>query len=189
MKPSRTSARSVPGRSLFTVGVLSVLALTVPALAATPAMAGTASSSASTAKAGPLPANASNGSAGGSAPLVRSPQQPNSITPQYRAAPTGYPQGIDVSSHDHANGANPPDWPTLAANGLAFAYVKASEGTTYVNPYFNADYNGAKANGIYAGAYAFGRPDLGNPVGQADNLYNPMQTTARGQTRPPPLYM
>jgi GH25 family lysozyme M1 (1,4-beta-N-acetylmuramidase) len=181
------SARSVPGSTL-TLAVLTVLALAAPALTATPAMAGTPSVSPSTAKAGPLATDASNGTAGGSAPQVSSPQQqkqPNASAQQYRAAPAGYPRGIDVSSHDHASGANAPNWPALAASGLAFTYVKASEGTTYVNPYFNADYNGAKSNGIYAGAYAFGRPDLGNPEGQADNLYNTMQWTADGRTLPP----
>jgi GH25 family lysozyme M1 (1,4-beta-N-acetylmuramidase) len=86
-------------------------------------------------------------------------------------APSGYAvTGIDVSSHDHA--VTGIDWAAQAADGLSFAYVKATEGTSYVNPYFSADYQAAKNAGLYVGAYAFGRPDLGNPVGQADYLVN-----------------
>ncbi|MGC9668746.1 GH25 family lysozyme [Planosporangium sp. 12N6] len=100
-------------------------------------------------------------------------------------APAGYPvTGIDVSSHDHGSGKTV-DWPGLAASGIKFAYVKATEGTSYTNPYFASDYNSAKGQGIYVGAYAFGRPDLGNPVGQADHFYDRMQWTRDGRTLPP----
>ena len=73
--------------------------------------------------------------------------------------------GIDVSSHDHAF---PLDWTAVAASGVRFAYVKATEGTGYVNPYFAGDYAAAKAAGLATGAYVFARPDLGDPAGQAD---------------------
>jgi GH25 family lysozyme M1 (1,4-beta-N-acetylmuramidase) len=56
----------------------------------------------------------------------------------------------------------------VAAGGVQFAYVKATEGKTYVNPYFHDDYNAAKANGILAGAYVFARPDKRDPVGEAN---------------------
>jgi GH25 family lysozyme M1 (1,4-beta-N-acetylmuramidase) len=73
--------------------------------------------------------------------------------------------GIDVSSHDHT--VAPIDWPAVAASGTAFAYIKATEGRTYTNPYFAADSAAARAAGLLVGAYVFGRPDLGDPVGQA----------------------
>jgi GH25 family lysozyme M1 (1,4-beta-N-acetylmuramidase) len=73
--------------------------------------------------------------------------------------------GIDVSSHDHSTG--PIDWPAVAASGTRFAYIKATEGHTYTNPYFAADYASARQAGLLVGGYAFGRPDLGDPVGQA----------------------
>jgi GH25 family lysozyme M1 (1,4-beta-N-acetylmuramidase) len=76
--------------------------------------------------------------------------------------------GIDVSSHDHS--IYPLNWPAVAASGTKFAYIKATEGHTYTNPYFAADHDAAKASGLYAGAYAFGRPDLGDPAGQADHF-------------------
>jgi GH25 family lysozyme M1 (1,4-beta-N-acetylmuramidase) len=85
------------------------------------------------------------------------------------ALPSGYNVlGIDVSSHDHNLGAI--DWAGVAAGGVKFAYVKATEGSTYTNPYFAGDYTAARNAGLYVGAYAWGRPDNGNPAGQADFL-------------------
>jgi GH25 family lysozyme M1 (1,4-beta-N-acetylmuramidase) len=105
-----------------------------------------------------------------------------------KTQPIGYPiNGIDVSSHDHSGGKTL-NWPTLAGS-MEFAYVKATEGTTYTNPYFAADNRDAKAAGLYVGAYAFGRPDLGNPVGQADHFVDSMAFTHDGQTLPPFLDM
>ncbi|MEN3305483.1 MAG: hypothetical protein V7603_1685 [Micromonosporaceae bacterium] len=85
------------------------------------------------------------------------------------ALPPGYNVlGIDVSSHDHHRGAI--NWPGVAGSGVKFAYIKATEGSTYTNPYFAGDYAAARNAGLYAGAYAFGRPDRANPAGQADFL-------------------
>ncbi len=96
-------------------------------------------------------------------------------------AMSDYPvSGIDVSSHDHTSAGI--DWPAVAASGVAFAYVKATEGTFYANPYFAADYQSAKNSGLYAGAYAFGRPDLGDPVGQADYFIDQSLWTGDSQT-------
>jgi GH25 family lysozyme M1 (1,4-beta-N-acetylmuramidase) len=74
-------------------------------------------------------------------------------------------RGIDVSGHDHS--VHPINWPVVAAGGVTFAYVKATEGSTYTNPYFADDYTAARAAGLLVGAYVFGRPDRGDPVGQA----------------------
>ena len=83
--------------------------------------------------------------------------------------PDGYPiGGIDVSSHDHRRYTV--HWPTEVAAGSRFVYVKATEGTAYVNPHFEADYAAARAAHRYVGAYVFARPDLGDPVGQADHF-------------------
>ncbi|MEU4745788.1 GH25 family lysozyme, partial [Actinosynnema sp. NPDC023658] len=101
------------------------------------------------------------------------------------ALPPGYSvNGIDVSSHDHSGGKTL-DWAARRAAGEEFAFVKATEGTTYVNPYYGQDYQGAKNAGLYAGAYAFGRPDLGNPAGQADYFVDHIQWAADGRTLPP----
>jgi GH25 family lysozyme M1 (1,4-beta-N-acetylmuramidase) len=83
--------------------------------------------------------------------------------------PSGYPVGgIDISSHDHER--YPMDWPLEMAVGSQFVYVKATEGTTYVNPHFATDYATARATHRYVGAYVYARPDRADPVGQAEHF-------------------
>jgi GH25 family lysozyme M1 (1,4-beta-N-acetylmuramidase) len=72
--------------------------------------------------------------------------------------------GVDVSRWDHPGGAAI-DWPKVKTSGRSFAIVKATEGTTYVNPYFSTDYPQAKAAGLVVGAYHFAQPRL--PISSA----------------------
>ncbi|MEU1686137.1 GH25 family lysozyme [Micromonospora sp. NPDC005707] len=100
------------------------------------------------------------------------------------ATPPGYTiRGIDVSSHDHNLG--PIDWPAVAAGGYKFAYVKATEGHTYLNPYFAEDYAAAKAAGLLVGAYHFARPDGGDPVTEANFFVDNAQFAKDSQTLVP----
>ncbi|KAI1784868.1 glycoside hydrolase family 25 protein [Ganoderma leucocontextum] len=73
-----------------------------------------------------------------------------SAVPVKRAAP----QGIDVS---HYQGVV--NFAAAAANGITFAYIKATEGTTYIDPEFSADYGGATNAGLFRGGYHFAHPD------------------------------
>ena len=52
--------------------------------------------------------------------------------------PSGGTLGMDVSSHQQNV-----DWVSAYAAGSRFAYVKATEGTYYTNPYFAQQYNGS----------------------------------------------
>lgn len=61
--------------------------------------------------------------------------------------------GIDVSSYQGVV-----DWVSFTKVQRSFVYVKATEGTSYRNPYFASQYRGAKAAGMYAGAYHFANP-------------------------------
>ncbi len=70
--------------------------------------------------------------------------------------------GIDVSDWQ---GDIP--WQHVAG-GASFVYVKATEGIGFLSKTYAAQYDGAKAAGLYAGSYAFGRPDDGQPAAQAD---------------------
>ncbi len=98
--------------------------------------------------------------------------------------PAGYPVGgLDISHHDHRYFA--PHWRTEVAAGSQFVYIKATEGTTYVNPNFAADYAAARAAGRYVGAYVFARPDLGRPVEQADYFLRHARFTRDRQTLVP----
>jgi lysozyme len=73
---------------------------------------------------------------------------------------SGAPQrGVDVASHQHPGGA-PIDWQAVVAWGVDFAYIKATEGDTYTNPYFGEDWRGAGEAGLLRGAYHYARPRL-----------------------------
>ena len=61
-----------------------------------------------------------------------------------------YVQGVDVSWHQ-----GPIDWRTLAADGVAFAYIKATEGGDHVDERFAFNWREAAAAGLYRGAYHF----------------------------------
>lgn len=59
-------------------------------------------------------------------------------------------QGVDVSEYQGEI-----DWPALARQGISFAFVKATEGSGYTDPFFAQNLSGAQAAALYAGAYHF----------------------------------
>jgi GH25 family lysozyme M1 (1,4-beta-N-acetylmuramidase) len=101
------------------------------------------------------------------------------------------PQGIDVSNHQGTI-----DWKKVKSEGVAFAYIKATEGTgttyfhetrspslhpcyrtrltltfdtDFIDAYFSRNYIGATNNSIIRGAYHFAHP--GNSSGAAQATY------------------
>ncbi|MFJ9248768.1 lysozyme [Streptomyces sp. NPDC101776] len=83
----------------------------------------------------------------------------NPTNPINHANPT---KGHDVSSHQKNV-----NWPSTKAKGATFVYIKATESTTYRNPYFGPQYDGARASGIIRGAYHFALPDRSSGAAQA----------------------
>ncbi len=81
-----------------------------------------------------------------------------------QASGNASPTGPDVSSHQHPSG-RAIDWAKVHSAGLGFAFVKATEGHTYTNPYFNNDYPAAASAGLIRSAYHYPRPAL--PVSSA----------------------
>ena len=75
--------------------------------------------------------------------------------------------GMDVSSYQ-----GDVNWSAAWSNGARFAYVKATEGTGYTNPYFAQQYNGSYRVGMIRGAYHFARPNLSSGSYQADYFVN-----------------
>jgi lysozyme len=84
---------------------------------------------------------------------------------QSPASAASPPRGHDVSSHQKNV-----DWPSAKAKGARFVYIKATESTNYVNPYFARQYDGARAAGIVRGAYHFALPDRSSGRTQAAYL-------------------
>lgn len=72
-------------------------------------------------------------------------------------------EGVDVSSHQ-----GNVNWSSLWSSGVRFAYVKATEGTSYTNPYFTQQYNGSYNVGMIRGAYHFALPNNSSGTAQAN---------------------
>lgn len=65
-------------------------------------------------------------------------------------SPTCVVRGIDVSRHQDVI-----DWPAAARAGVAFAWIKATEGGDYLDPAFRRNWTLAGAAGVRRGAYHF----------------------------------
>ena len=62
-----------------------------------------------------------------------------------------YPvRGVDVSSYQ-----GDIDWEVMASHDIQFAFIKATEGSSYVDPYFEKNYSSAKKTNLRIGAYHF----------------------------------
>jgi GH25 family lysozyme M1 (1,4-beta-N-acetylmuramidase) len=158
---------------LAVVGSLAVLGMT-----ASPATTDSARAAVAAAAGQPQRADRSNVGATHSPQLLRQlagpassarPSAPSAIT----GAIAGAVQGVDVASYQHPGGAAI-NWADVAAAGIGFAAVKATEGTYYQNPYALSDLAEAKAAGLAVGAYAFAIPNgnggSSSAVAQADYL-------------------
>ncbi len=108
-----------------------------------------------------------------SAAVVAAVALPVAIGSMSTASAAKVYDGPDVASYQHPHPTKahphgqPINWQQVKKAGKEFAIVKATEGTTYVNPYFNGpyynDYADAAAAGLVHGSYHFARPGL--PVG------------------------
>lgn len=58
--------------------------------------------------------------------------------------------GIDVSHHQGSI-----DWRAVEQSGVRFAWIKATEGGTFVDPRFRENWAGAEASGLLRGAYHY----------------------------------
>ena len=83
-----------------------------------------------------------------------------------------YPvRGVDVS---HYQGKI--DWETLSAQGISFAYIKATEGSFSTDERFSENWSGAGKTGLRIGAYHFfsfetaGKTQAENFIGTVDAL-------------------
>ncbi|HEY2506857.1 MAG TPA: GH25 family lysozyme [Streptosporangiaceae bacterium] len=140
-----------------------------PSASATPSPSGSGASTASSAAA----PSASVAPSGPAAPQAAATSA---------AAPTLY-QGIDVASFQHPDGAAI-NWGDVAAAGYKFAFIKATEGSYYVNPYYAADSAGAQQNGLFAAPYAFGIPNYSTGTRQADYAVDNSHWAADGKVLP-----
>jgi GH25 family lysozyme M1 (1,4-beta-N-acetylmuramidase) len=73
--------------------------------------------------------------------------------------------GIDVSRYQGSI-----NWTGVRNAGVQFAFIKATEGVSYRDPNFGANYTGAYRAGVIRGAYHFALPDRSSGAVQANYL-------------------
>ena len=109
-------------------------------------------------------------------PGVERGPMPSSALTVCAAGPTV--KGVDVS---HWEGAI--DWNKVAASGQAFGIAKATEGLTFKDPLFQANYAAIQAAGMVRGAYHFFRP-ADDGTQQADFFLRTVGSFAEGDLPP-----
>jgi lysozyme len=87
---------------------------------------------------------------------------PPVLEPAAQAQPPGYVLGLDVSSYQGNI-----NWTSVKNSGRQFAFAKATEGTTYVDAKFYANWQNMGYNRVVRGAYHFGHPGI-DPYAQVD---------------------
>lgn len=92
-------------------------------------------------------------------------------------------RGVDVASYQHPRGAVI-NWGQVARAGYKFAFVKASEGNYYANPYYATDLTRAKAAGMYVTGYHFAVPNVSSGASQADYAVKHARYARDGRTMP-----
>jgi len=73
-------------------------------------------------------------------------------------------KGVDVSYYQGTI-----DWAAAHGDGVEYAFVRVSDGTTFEDPKFQQNWDGTRAHGILHGAYQFFRPNE-DALAQADLL-------------------
>ncbi len=115
---------------------------------------------------------------------AHSPQVLRMLARQRAVSPAAQmTQGIDVSDHQHVDGATI-NWPLVAAAGYKFAFIKATEGSYYVNPYYASDSAAARRAGLFTAAYHFAIPNDSSGTLQADLAVDAAGATTGGRNLP-----
>jgi len=82
-------------------------------------------------------------------------------------------RGLDVAHYQ-----GDVNWEAVAADGIQFCFIKATEGTTDIDPRFQQNWVAADAAGVLRGAYHFFRPEL-DPEQQAKHFLSVVKLDSR----------
>lgn len=85
-----------------------------------------------------------------------------------RSASAARALGVDVSHYQEVD-----SWATVQAAGISFVFMKATEGTSYTDPYYNFRDTAIRANStLLFSPYHFARPDSNTAVAEANYFYS-----------------
>ncbi|HHY07932.1 MAG TPA: glycoside hydrolase [Corynebacteriales bacterium] len=93
------------------------------------------------------------------------------------------PDGIDIASWQHPNGADV-DFKRVVAAGYKYVFVKATEGVHYTNEYYVNDAMAAQGNGVLMGGYHYADVTT-DPAEQARRFADTI--SVKGGTSLPPV--
>jgi GH25 family lysozyme M1 (1,4-beta-N-acetylmuramidase) len=110
--------------------------------------------------------------------------------PTVPTGPAGAVHGIDIASFQHPPSTQFPDgapinWTQVAAAGVQFTGIKATEGNYYLNPFYAADLTGSRAAGVEPIGYAFANPKVGNGTAAQQAQYLVTNAAFAGGGEPP----
>ena len=123
----------------------------------------TAASTASAAPAGPKPVKITHPGADHMGSTIPAHEKTRHVARSSSPALLASVAGMDVSGHQ-----GNVNWSSAYGNGARFAYVKATESTSYTSPSFTQQYNGSYNAGMIRGAYHFAVPSNSGGKTQAD---------------------
>lgn len=95
-----------------------------------------------------------------------------------RFGDTDVVKGIDLSHRQ-----NEVNWTRVAADGVQFCYIKATEGEGLKDVRFRENFNGSKEAGLLRGAYHFFRPDK-DAEAQAESFLHVVPALSPGDLPP-----
>ena len=110
----------------------------------------------------------------------RTDTRPGTQTPA-RTAPRPRERGVDVSHHQ-----GPIDWSRVAGDGISFAYLKATEGSTFTDPALSANWAGARSAGLRVGGYHY-YTLCAEPEPQAEHFVAALRSVGAGPRSLPPV--
>lgn len=84
-----------------------------------------------------------------------------------------YLNGIDVSRWQ-----GDIDFVAVRESGMQFVFIKATEGSTYVDPRFAENWKKANAAGLHVGVYHYFRASSSVPADQKDNIVKTLRSVA-----------
>ncbi len=104
---------------------------------------------------------------------------PQNVHKQLGSAAAKSLRGVDLSHYDGAV-----DFKQLQAAGIDFVFLKATQGTGYVDPTYQSHITAVKATSLLHGAYHFFEPKS-DPESQANHFISQVKNS--GNTLPPVL--